>query len=117
MFILPLSLFIFSAVSATLAGFFIGLNTAVTLILRQAPFDERAALPVRAIRVLLGCLIFLSLNWLLRQGTVWLAIPGGAWTRFIAAALNCFLAFQIAVPLFLRLGLYKKEARAKDANP
>jgi membrane-associated phospholipid phosphatase len=116
MFILPVALFIFSAVAATLAGFFIGLNAAFTMILRQGPLDERAALPVRAVRVLLGGLIFLLLGWLLNQGMVWLRIPASSWPRFISSGLNCFLAFQIAIPLFLRLGLYKKETRARDAN-
>jgi membrane-associated phospholipid phosphatase len=117
MFILPLLLFVLSAISATIAGFFIGLNAAFTMIMNQGLPDERAALPIRAIRVLLGGLIFLLLNWLLGQTTAWLAISAGVWTRFIASALSCFLAFQIALPLFLRLGLYKKETRARDANP
>jgi membrane-associated phospholipid phosphatase len=116
MFILPLLLFILAAIPPAPAGFFIGLNAALTLILRRDPLDEKAPLPVRATRVLLGCLVFLSLNWLLRQGSAWLAIPDGAWTRFISSALNCLLAFLVAVPLFLRLGLYKKESRAHDAS-
>jgi membrane-associated phospholipid phosphatase len=116
MFILPVALFIFSALSATLAGFFIGLNAAFTLILKQGPLDESGSLPVRAARALLGCLIFLLLNQALQQGLSWLDLSRGPWPTFITSGLGCFMSLWICVRLFLRLGLYKKAGQTQAAN-
>jgi membrane-associated phospholipid phosphatase len=112
MFILPMLLVIFSAIPAAFAGFFIGLNAAFTLILRQGPPDDSGSLPVRVARVLLGGLIFLLLNWALRQGLAWLDISTGSWSIFISTGLGCFLCFWLSVQLCLRLGFYKKGIQA-----
>jgi membrane-associated phospholipid phosphatase len=116
MFILPMLLLIFSVIPAASVGFFIGLNAAFTLIMRQCPPDDGGSLPVRAARVLLGGSIFLLLNWAIRQGLAWLQIPQGTWPVFISTGLGCFLTFFISVQWFLRLGLYKKGTPVQDAS-
>ena len=109
MFILPLLLVILSMVSFSFAGFFIGLNAAFTLILRQGPPANSGSLPVRVARVLIGALIFLLLNWSLRQGLARLDIGSDSWAVFFSTGLSCFLCFWLSVRLCLRLGLYQKE--------
>jgi len=115
MFILPMLLFIFSVIPAAFAGYFIGLNTAFTLILRQGPPNESASLPVRALRMLLGGLIFLFLNWVLGLGIGWFHLSHAPWPVFISTGLGCFLTFRISLPLFVRLGLYKKIIQLQTA--
>jgi membrane-associated phospholipid phosphatase len=114
MFIVPLLLVVFSVIPAPFAGFFVGLNAAFTLILRQGPPADSGLLPTRAARVLLGALIFLPLNWALRQGLAWLQIPQGTWPLFISTVLVSFLTFWFSVRLCLRLGLYRKGEPAAD---
>jgi membrane-associated phospholipid phosphatase len=109
MFVLPLLLMVFSAVSPAFAGFFIGLNTAFTLILRQGAPADNGSLLVRAARMLIGGSIFLLLNWALGQGLAWLGVSSGAWPVFISTGLGCFLTFWLTVRLGLLLGLYRKE--------
>ena len=116
MFILPLLLAIFSAIPAAFAGFFIGLNAAFTLILRQGLPEDGGSLPVRAARVLLGGLIFLLLNWALRQGLARLHISSGSWSIFISTGLGCFLTFWGSVKILLRLGFYKKGTQMQTAS-
>jgi membrane-associated phospholipid phosphatase len=116
MFILPVLLFILSALPAAAAGFFVGMNAVFTLILRQGLPDESGPWPARAARALIGWLIFLLLNLVLRQGLAWLDIFPGPWPVFISAGLGCFLTFWISVRGFLRLGLYKKGAQGQTAN-
>jgi membrane-associated phospholipid phosphatase len=116
MFVLPLLLMVFSAVSPASAGFFIGLNAAFTLIMRQGPPSDGGSLPVRSARVLLGGLIFLLLNWGLGWGLAWLDILPGSLPVFVSTGLGCFLTFWISVQLFLRLGLYQKETQAQAVS-
>lgn len=116
MFVLPLLLMVFSAVSPASAGFFIGLNAAFTLILRQGVPADSGSLPVRAARVLIGSLIFLLLNWGSAQGLARLDFLKGSWPVFIATGLGCFLTFWLTVRLCLRLGLYKKRTQVQDAS-
>ena len=116
MFILPLLLAIFSLVGAALAGFFIGLNAAFTLMLRQGLPEDGGSLPVRAARVLLGGLIFLLLNLALRQGLAWLHVPAGEWSNFLATGLGCFLTFWGSLKILLRLGFYKKRTQTQTAS-
>jgi membrane-associated phospholipid phosphatase len=107
MFVLPLLLMVFSAVSPAFAGFFIGLNTAFTLILRQGAPGDNGSLLVRAARVLIGGSIFLLLNWALGQGLAWFDVSSSAWPIFFSTGLGCFLTFWLTVHLCLRLGLYR----------
>jgi membrane-associated phospholipid phosphatase len=108
MFVLPVVLMFFSAMPATFAGFFFGLNAAFTLILKRGIPDEKAPLPVRAARVLVGGLIFLLLDWGLRHGLAWLGIPPGSWAVFASTGLGCFLTFWLSVQLCQRLGFYRR---------
>ena len=108
MFALPLLLVIFSLIPASFAGFFIGLNAAFTLILRQGMPDERGSLPARGARVLLGGLIFLLFNRALQLGLARLDVFPGSLAAFISTALSTFVALWFAVRLCLRLGLYRK---------
>jgi membrane-associated phospholipid phosphatase len=110
MFALPLALMAFSAVQASFAGFFVGLNAALTILLRRGAPDDKGPLPVRAARVLTGGLVFLLLDWGLRRGPAWLGMPAGPWMDFIAAGLGSFLTFWLSVRLCLRLGLYRRRA-------
>ena len=110
MFILPILLVFLAVIPAAFAGFFIGLNAAFTLILRQGPPDDGGSLWVRAARVLLGGIIFLLLNWGLRQGLARLDLAAAAGAVFFATGLGCFLTFWLAVRLGLRLGLYRRQA-------
>jgi membrane-associated phospholipid phosphatase len=116
MFILPLLLVVLAAIPPAIAGFFIGLNAAFTLILRQGPPADCGSLPVRAARVLLGGLIFLLLNRVLGQGLAWLDTSPGSWPIFISTGLGCLLTFWLSIKLFLRLGLYKKETQTQAVN-
>jgi membrane-associated phospholipid phosphatase len=109
MFILPLLLMILSMIPFSFAGFFIGLNAAFALILKQGPPEDRGSFSVRAARVLIGGLIFLLFDWSLHRGLVWLAIGSGSWLFFFSTGLDCFLTFWLSVRLCLRLGLYQKE--------
>jgi len=107
MFILPLLLLSLSMIPAAFAGFFIGLNAAFTLILRQGQPEDGGSIPVRAARVLIGGFIFGLLDWLLRYGQVRLDISSSSWSVFFSTGLGCFLTFWLAVRLCLRLGLYR----------
>jgi hypothetical protein len=109
MFALPVLLVFLAVIPAAFAGFFIGLNAAFTLILRQGPPADSGTLPARAARVLIGAFIFLLLNWGLRQGLARLQNPSGPWPVFFATGLGCFLTFWLAVRLGLRLGLYRRQ--------
>ena len=108
MFILPLLLLSLDVIPAAFAGFFIGLNAAFALILRQGPPADDGSLPVRAARVLIGGLIFLLLDWALHYGLVRFDLGSGSWSVFFSTGLGCFLTFWLAVRLCLRLGLYRK---------
>jgi membrane-associated phospholipid phosphatase len=116
MFVLPLLLVVLAVIPAAFAGFFVGLNAAFTLILRQGPPEDGGSLPVRVARVLLGGFIFLLLNWAMRQGLACLQAPQGPWPAFISTGLGCFLTFLFSVQLFLRLGLYKKGTQVQTAS-
>jgi membrane-associated phospholipid phosphatase len=110
MYALPLLLVIFSMIPARFAGFFIGLNAAFTLILRQGAPDDRGSLPARAARVLLGGFLFLLFNWALQQGLARLAIFPGPLVVFVSTGLGCFLTFWLSIQWCLRLGLYRRQA-------
>lgn len=113
MFILPLLLAVFSLVNAAFAGFFIGLNAAFALLLKTGLPEDGGPLPVRAVRVLLGGIIFLLLNWALQHGLAWLHVLANGWSPFLAAAASCFLTFWGCCKIFLRLELYRR----KPENP
>jgi len=115
LFGLPLLLTIFSLVNVTFAGFYIGLNAAFILALRSGLPEDRAPLPVRLARVLLGGLFFWLLNLALRLATELLpAAADPAWARFLAAALGTFLTLWGSLHIFQRLGLYRKEPKMTD---
>jgi len=116
MFILPLLLAVLSLINAALAGFFIGLNVAFTLLLKAGLPEDKGSLTVRAARVLLAGIIFLLLNGALQQGFFWLDIPMAPWSICISTGLGCFLTFWGCVKTFLRLGLYKKTVQATIAS-
>ncbi len=112
MFVLPLLLVIFSMIPAHFAGFFVGLNAAFALLLRQGLPEDSGSLPVRAARVLIGTAMFLLLNWAFQQGLARLDILSGSWPRFFSTGLGCFLTLWLSVRLCLRLGLYRKKVSA-----
>jgi membrane-associated phospholipid phosphatase len=114
MFVLPLLLLALGLVPAAFAGFFVGLNAAFTLILRQGQPADGGSVPARAARVLLGGFIFGLLDWLLRLGQARLDISSSSWSIFFSTGLGCFLTFWLTVRLCLRLGLYRKEHPASD---
>jgi membrane-associated phospholipid phosphatase len=116
MFILPLLLVLLSMIPASFAGFFIGLNAAFALILRQGPPADSGSLAVRTARVLIGGLIFLMLDWSLHRGLYWLAVGSGPVSAFFATGLGCFLTFWLTLHLCLRLGLYKKSRQLQTAS-
>ncbi len=107
MFILPLLLVIFSMIPAHFAGFFIGMNAAFTLLLRQGLPEDGGPLPARAARVLIGAAMFLMFDWALQQGLAQFDILTGSWPRFFSTGLGCFLTLWLSVRLCLRLGLYR----------
>jgi membrane-associated phospholipid phosphatase len=114
MFVLPLLLLALGLVPAAFAGFFIGLNAAFALILRQGEPADAGSIPARTARVLIGGFIFGLLDWLLRLGQARLDIGSGSWSVFFGTGIGCFLTFWLTVRLCLRLGLYRKEDPAAD---
>lgn len=109
MFALPLLLVIFSMIPPHFAGFFIGMNAAFALLLRQGLPEDSGSLPARVARVLVGAVMFLLLTGVLQQGLARLGILSGSWPRFFSTGLSCFLSLWFAVRLCLRLGLYRKK--------
>lgn len=110
LFVLPLLLTLFSLLSATFAGFYIGLNAAFTLALRTGLPEDKGAIPTRLARVLLGGLLFWLFGLALRLAiTLVPAFAVSAWGRFLSAGLGTFLTVWGGLKLFERLGLYQKE--------
>lgn len=113
LFVLPLLLALFSLLSATFAGFYIGLNAAFTLALRSGLPEDKGSLSMRLLRVLLGGLLYWLLSLALRLAiTLIPAAAGSAWGIFLVAGLGTFLTVWGGLKLFLRLGLYQKENSA-----
>jgi len=110
LFVLPLLLALFHLLSATFAGFYIGLNAAFTLSLRSGLPEDKGSLAIRLTRVLLGGLLFWLLGLALHLAIALIpAAAGSAWGRFLAVGLGTFLTVWGGLKLFLRLGLYQKE--------
>ncbi len=111
LFILPLLLAAFSLLSPAIAGFYIGLNAAFTILLRSGLPGDDGSFWIRLARVLLSGLLFWLLSLLLRQGASLLpAIATSPWRRFLAAGLGSFLTLWGGLRLFQRLGLYRQAA-------
>jgi membrane-associated phospholipid phosphatase len=113
LFIVPLLLALFSLLSATFAGFYIGMNAAFTLALRAGLPEDKGSIPIRLARVLLGGLLF----WLfsLALGLAITLVPAlavSAWGRFLSAGLGTFLTVWGGLKLLVRLGFYQKEKAA-----
>jgi hypothetical protein len=110
LFVLPLLLVLFSLLSATFAGFFMGMNAAFTMALRSELPEDKGTITIRLARVLLGGLLFLLLGQILRLAlTLIPAAAGSAWAIFLTAGLGTFLSVWGGLKLLLRLGLYHKE--------
>jgi membrane-associated phospholipid phosphatase len=106
LFILPLLLVLFRLLSATFAGFYIGLNAAFTLALREGLPEDKGPIPTRLARVLLGGLLF----WLFGLAiTLVPAVAVSARGSFLSAGLGTFLTIWGGLKLFVLLGLYQKE--------
>jgi len=112
LFILPLLLVLFSLLSATFAGFYIGLNAAFTLALRAGLPEDKGSISIRLARVLLGGLLFWLFGLTLDLAiTLVPALAVSAWGRFLSAGLSTFLTVWGGLKLFERLGLYRNKPK------
>ncbi|MCU0237386.1 MAG: phosphatase PAP2 family protein [Acidobacteria bacterium] len=110
LFILPALLALFSLLSTTFAGFYIGINAAFTLAARAGLPADSGSLPVRLARVALGGLLFLLLGLALNEAIALApAVVASPWRRFLVAGLGAFLTLWGGLRLFLLLGLYRRE--------
>jgi membrane-associated phospholipid phosphatase len=118
LFIIPLLLALFSLLSATFAGFYVGLNAAFTLAIRSGLPAEGGPFTVRLARLLLGGLFFLLLSLPLRLGITLLpAAVGPAWSRFLGAGLGTFLTLWGCLQIFKLLGLFPEEKATQVPGP
>ena len=113
LFILPIILAVFVVVPAVFVGFFVGLNTAFTLILIKGLPEDGGSLLVRVTRVLLCSLFYFLINWALSHALNLVHVTtDAAWSGFLIAGLGSFLTLWGSVKLFLKLGLYKESTSA-----
>jgi len=111
MFILPLCLTLYSAdLFGDGAGYLIGANSALLLVLSKGMPEESGTLLQRLLRVLLGAILFFSMKEIM-DGMIELFHLGeiGFFEDFLSAAIPTFTSFAGTILVGYKIKLYQKQ--------